>query len=230
MNIYEKLLRVQNSLKVTKDQDNSFGGFKYRSAEKIFEEAKPICKENNCVLRATDEVVEVAGRPYVRAVAELIDIEKKDEVYSIGSVGYARIPDSRKGMDDCQITGSASSYARKYALCGLFCIDDNKDSDVPPALPDKREDFERYANKVYGEREKEKAMAENKQRLDEEENWRMITPDHIEVKAKTKDGGYAWKNLDDVSLRGLEYIKDDERFEGIKEFIVKRIELIKNYK
>lgn len=228
MNILEKLSAVQNRLKVVKDLSNDFGGFKYRSAEKIFEEAKPICKEFGCVLRATDEVIEVAGRPYVKAVAELIDVEMNGEIYAISSVGHARIPEQRKGMDDCQISGAASSYARKYALCGLFCIDDNKDSDVPPALPDSREDFERYADKYYGKKEKEKAIEENTKRLDELENWRIISPDHIEVKAKQKDGSSKWMNLEDVTLKGLKFLHEDARFEGIKEFVEKRITLIKN--
>ena len=226
-NIYEKLLSVQNHLRVTKDQNNDFGGFKFRPAEKIFEEVKPICKENGCVLRVTDEVIEVAGRPYVKAIAELINIEKTESVFA---VGHARIPEQRKGMDDCQISGAASSYARKYAMCGLFCIDDNKDSDVPPALPDKREDFERYADKVYGKREKEQAIAENQKRLDEMENWRIISPDNIEVKAKDGKGGYKWMNLDNVNLKGLEYLLTDERFEGIKNYVEERIKLIKESK
>ena len=225
MSIYEKLLKIQTQLKVTKDQKNDFGGFKYRNAEKIFEEAKPLCEKHGCVLRATDEVVEVAGRPYVKAVAELIDIEKEGEIYSVFSVGYARIPDSRKGMDDCQITGSASSYARKYALCGLFCLDDNKDSDVPPALPDNREDFERYADKYYGKREKEKAMQENQRKADEQENWRLVNGKEIEV--KTKQG---WKNLKDMELKWLEVMLTDPRFEDIKHFVQMYIDEIKGKK
>ncbi len=228
MNILEKLSAVQNRLKVVKDQSNDFGGFKYRSAEKIFEEAKPICKEFGCVLRATDEVIEIAGRPYVKAIAELMDIEMNGEVYAISSVGHARIPEQRKGMDDCQISGAASSYARKYALCGLFCIDDNKDSDVPPALPDNREDFERYADKYYGKKEKAKAIEENAKRLDEMENWRMLSADHIEVKTKTRDGGFEWKNLKEITLKGLQFIREDERFEGIKSFVEERIKLFVN--
>ena len=224
MNIFEKLLNVQSELRVTKDERNDFGGFRYRNAEKIFEEAKPICKRHNCVLRATDEVVEVAGRPYVKATVELINIEQDgDEVFSIRSVGYARIPEQRKGMDDCQITGSASSYARKYALCGLFCLDDNKDSDVPPALPENREDFERYADKIYGKKEKEKAMAENQKKLDEMENYRYITEDNIEVKMNNGK----WINLDDCQPKWLEALLHMEAFEDIREDIQKRIDRIK---
>ena len=230
MNIYEKLLAIQQELKVKKDQNNDFGGFKYRSAEKIFEEVKPICQKQNAVLRATDEVVEVAGKPYVKAVAELIDTEIQGEVYSIAAVGYARIPDQRKGMDDCQITGSASSYARKYAMCGLFCIDDNKDSDVPPALPDKREDFEAYANKYYGKKDKEKAMEENQKKLDEAENWRYISADNIEVKMTGGRQAGKWINLDNCPLNWLEVLIQKEEFDGIKADIQKRIDLIKGAK
>ena len=130
MNIFEKLLRIQQEARVTKDMHNDFGRFNYRNAEMIFEALKPICLKYGAVLRVTDDVEEKCGRPYIKAIAELIDIETQGEIYAISSVGWARIPDQKKGMDDSQLTGSTSSYARKYALNGLFLLDDTKDADT----------------------------------------------------------------------------------------------------
>lgn len=228
MNIYQKLLAIQDELKAPKDLDNKFGNYKYRSAEKIFEALKPLCTKHNAVVFVTDEIIEKRDKLFVEATATLVDVEMQGDTFAVAVKASAEIPEGRKGMDASQVSGASSSYARKYALNGLFAIDDNKDADVPPALPDKREDFEAYADKVYGKREKDRAMAENQRRLDEQENWRMITPDNIEVKAKTRDGGYAWKNLDNVTLKGLEFLLNDERFEGIKQDIQKRIDSIKN--
>jgi len=129
MNIFEKLLNIQAEVKATKDEKNDFGDFNYRSAEKIYNAVKPICKKYGAVLHITDEVVILGDRPYVKAVAELIDIEAQGEVYAISSVGWARIPNEKKKLDDSQLTGSASSYADKYAVSKLLLLDDNKDPD-----------------------------------------------------------------------------------------------------
>ena len=88
----------------------------------------------------------------------------------------------------------------------------------------------KYGWRDEREKERQRAMEKNQKKLDELENWRMISPDNIEVKAKTKDGGYEWKNLNDVTLKGLEFLRDDERFDGIKTFVEQRIELIKSVK
>lgn len=219
MNVYEKLLAVQLEVRATKEQRNDFGKFNYRNAEQIYEAAKPILKKHGLLLYVTDEIVEVAGKPYVKASAVAVEIEPSGEVFSIESCGWARIPDQKKGMDDSQLTGSSSSYARKYALGGLLLLDDNKDADALP--PD---------DKYEEAQEKAKAMKHNKERLDELENWRLISPDNIEVKARTKDGGFEWKNLDDVTLKGLQFLKEDERFEGIRQFVEQRIAMIKGSK
>nr|DAG11344.1 MAG TPA: ERF superfamily protein [Caudoviricetes sp.] len=126
MNIYEKLGIIQSKLKAPKGQYNSFGKYKYRSCEDILEAVKPLLAETKTVLSVTDRMEVVGGRIYVRAEAHLSDCEDADE---ITTVAYAREEESKKGMDSSQVTGAASSYARKYALNGLFCIDDNKDSD-----------------------------------------------------------------------------------------------------
>ena len=126
MSIYEKLSAIQAELKVPKDQENKFGGYNYRSCEDILEKVKPLCKNHNTVLTLFDELVEIGGRYYVKAYAKLTDLE--NDVF-ITTTAYAREEETKKGMDGSQITGASSSYARKYALNGLFCIDDVKDSD-----------------------------------------------------------------------------------------------------
>lgn len=124
LKLHEKLLNVQHKLKAPKGQYNKFGNFNYRSAEDILEAVKPLNFENGLTLTISDEIKEVAGRTYVVAVATVTD-----GTDSISVQALAREPENRKGMDESQITGATSSYARKYALNGLYAIDDNKDSD-----------------------------------------------------------------------------------------------------
>ena len=125
--IYGKLMTIQQELKAPKGQYNSFAKYNYRSCEDILEAVKPLCIKNNATLLLNDAVQEVSGRFYVVATATLVDTESGD---SVSANAYAREPQDKKGMDDSQITGMASSYARKYALNGLFCIDDTKDADT----------------------------------------------------------------------------------------------------
>ena len=127
MNIYEKLIKVQNELKAPKNQRNNFGGYNYRSCEDILEAVKPILKENGLTLFITDDIVNVGDRYYIVAIATLIDIETGEKLTTQAN---ARESEIKKGMDDSQITGPASSYARKYCLNGLFLIDDTKDADT----------------------------------------------------------------------------------------------------
>lgn len=126
MNIYEKLSAIQAEVNVPKNLENKFGGFRYRSAEMILETVKPVCKKHGAVLILTDSVRDFGNRFYVEACAWLQDTES-DEHISV--FAYAREEETKKGMDASQITGSASSYARKYALNGLFNLDDNRDPD-----------------------------------------------------------------------------------------------------
>lgn len=125
--VYGKLMMIQQELKAPKGQYNSFAKYNYRSCEDILEAVKPLCIKNNATLLLNDAVQEVSGRFYVVATATLVDPESGD---SVSTNAYAREPQDKKGMDDSQITGMASSYARKYALNGLFCIDDTKDADT----------------------------------------------------------------------------------------------------
>jgi hypothetical protein len=130
MNIYEKLHKVQQSLKAPKGQFNAFGKYKYRSCEDILEAVKPLL--DGCVITLSDRIEMIGDRYYVKATANFIDSEsaKDGQVGAVSVSAYAREEADKKGMDGSQITGAASSYARKYALNGLLQIDDAKDSDA----------------------------------------------------------------------------------------------------
>lgn len=162
MNIYEKLLKAQVELKAPKGQYNSFGKYKYRSCEDILEALKPVLDKLKLTLFISDEIVEVGGsyklekkdetvetvgRKYVKATITLVNIEKPDE--QIKTSALAREEETKKGMDGSQITGTSSSYARKYALNGLFMIDDTKDNDNSSAKIER-------ANRAEAERQEEK--------------------------------------------------------------------------
>jgi hypothetical protein len=125
--IYKSLLAIQVELKAPKNQYNSFGKYNYRSCEDILEALKPLCQKNNVVLTLFDEIVEVGGRVYVKATAM---VEGTEDGATKSCTAWARESKEKKGMDEAQITGAASSYARKYALNGLFAIDDTKDADT----------------------------------------------------------------------------------------------------
>lgn len=126
MDILETLNVIQTTLKAPKDKYNKFGKFYYRSCEGIIEAVKPILAERKLVLQLKDDMVEIGGRVYVKATATLRNLEGG----FIENTAFAREADAKSGMDASQITGTASSYARKYALNGLFCIDDTKDADT----------------------------------------------------------------------------------------------------
>lgn len=123
--IYEALMKIQSELKAPKNQRNNFGGYNYRSCEDIMEAVKPLLLKNGVVLTVSDDMSVVGNRVYVKATATLSDGEDV-----ISNSAFAREAEVKKGMDDSQITGATSSYARKYALNGLFCIDDTKDADA----------------------------------------------------------------------------------------------------
>lgn len=195
MNIYEKLLNIQHELKAPKNCRNTFGNYNYRSAEGILEALKPLCFKYKSVLRMTDEIVDIGGKLFVKAIAELIDIEisnpSADTIFAIGSQGWAQIPDGKKGMDLAQVTGAASSYARKYCLNALFAIDDTKDSDALP--PDEPKHEETKGN----------------------ENWRLIDGNVVLIKAL--DGKFY--ELTRLTKRQLEVALKNPLYEGIKPFI-----------
>ncbi len=160
----EKLLSVQAELKAPKSQYNNFGKYAYRNAEDIVEAVKPLAKKHGVLLTLSDEVVIIGERTYIKATARVTDINDNEK--TIESTAYAREPENKKGMDESQITGAASSYARKYALNGLFAIDDTKDADNDtPAKPKKNEELEKIKDKIIkiciaaGGKENEELMA-----------------------------------------------------------------------
>ena len=122
----KELQAIQAKLKAPKNQRNNFGKYNYRSCEDILEAVKPLCDEQNCILILSDDIKEVGDRVYVVAQAMLVNSKNEHR----NSYGWAREADSKKGMDASQLTGATSSYARKYALNGLFAIDDTKDADA----------------------------------------------------------------------------------------------------
>lgn len=144
MNIYEQLKNVQTELKAPKGQFNKFGGFKYRSCEDILESVKPLLAKNNLTLVVGDTIEIVGDRIYVKAIATLYN----EEGQTLQATAFAREPSEKKGMDEAQITGATSSYARKYALNGLFAIDDTKDPDT-----EERERVEKEKQKELDKRE-----------------------------------------------------------------------------
>lgn len=122
----KELINIISELKAPKGQYNSFGKYKYRSCEDILEAVKPLCVKNNVLLTITDDIVLIGDRYYVKATATVTNLEGA----SVSASALAREEDTKKGMDGSQVTGASSSYARKYALNGLFCIDDTKDADA----------------------------------------------------------------------------------------------------
>ena len=126
MELKEKLLLIQKELKAPKNLFNKFGGYSYRSCESILESCKELLEKNKVTVVISDEIIAVADRIYVKATATIKDCESDKEI-SVSA--FAREPLSAKGQSEAQITGATSSYARKYALNGLFLIDDNKDAD-----------------------------------------------------------------------------------------------------
>ena len=126
MNVYEKLIAIQSELKAPKSQYNNFGKYAYRNCEDILEALKPLLKEHKSTIYIADEIVTVLDRFYIKATVTFIDAETGEKIIN---TAYAREEECKKGMDGSQVTGASSSYARKYALNGMFAIDDTKDSD-----------------------------------------------------------------------------------------------------
>lgn len=137
LSFYEKLVKVQQELKAPKSNFNKFGNFRYRSAEDILEAVKPLNAKYGLVLTLTDTPILIGERYYIQATAKITDGGNAHEV-----TAYAREAQTKKGMDDSQITGTASSYARKYALNGLYLIDDTKDADTDEYAEQTQNDIE----------------------------------------------------------------------------------------
>lgn len=151
MEFLEKIQDIQVKLKAPKNLYNSFGKYKYRNAEGILEAVKPFLEKNGLILTLSDEIINENERYYVKATARITDGDK-----SLYTTAYAREALTKKGMDDSQITGTASSYARKYALNGLFLLDDTKDADT-----------DEYYNTEKNAGDKEETLKINEEQLNE---------------------------------------------------------------
>ena len=191
MNIYEKLMNIQKELKAPKGQYNSFGKYKYRSCEDILESVKPLLEKYKVTIILTDKLEQIGERYYIRAKAMLIDTESNN---SIENTAYAREEETKKGMDGSQITGTSSSYARKYALNGLLLIDDTKDADTD-----------------------EFAKENNKGKTKEEPKEKKITPGQLKVLSKLYTGDNLVKLLELNKIDKLE----DMSMEKANEIILK---------
>lgn len=191
MNIYEKLMNIQQELKAPKSQYNSFGKYKYRSCEDILESVKPLLEKYKVTIILTDKLEQIGERYYIRAKAILIDTETNN---SIENTAYAREEETKKGMDGSQITGTSSSYARKYALNGLLLIDDTKDADTD-----------------------EFTKENNKGKTKEEPKEKKITPGQLKVLSKLYTGDNLVKLLELNNLEKLE----DMSMEKANEIILK---------
>lgn len=147
MSIYSKLFEIQQNLKAPKGQYNKFGKYTFRSCEDILEALKPLLASQKAIIVLSDELTNIEQRYYIKATARIIDVETGEQ---IENSSYAREDENKKGMDLSQITGASSSYARKYALSGLFCIDSEKDSD---------------ATNTYGKDENQQQINQQQQKL-----------------------------------------------------------------
>lgn len=195
-----KLIQIQSELKAPKGQFNSFGKYNYRSCEDILEAVKPLLAKYKVVMTITDEVVAVSDRVYVRACATLSDAEGDE---SVSNVAWAREDADKKGMDGSQLTGTASSYARKYCLNGLFLIDDTKDADTKDADTDEHraemqskgaQSENKKAEKGITQAQMEMLMkiaSERGQELDVEaiKGWSMTKASEIIAKYKGEKNG-----------------------------------------
>ena len=201
----KELIMIQQGLKAPKNQRNTFGNYTYRSAEDILEAVKPLLAEQGCTLTISDEMVEIGGRVYVRATATLTS-----EKESVQTTAFAREEQIKKGMDAAQITGSASSYARKYALNGLFCIDDTKD-------PDSTNKHEKEEEKEDGHKQKNPAPKIPEQKYASEPprlTWTEEAVTSAIASAKTvTELTTAWNNSDAETQMKLKHQFSEKRKE-----------------
>lgn len=192
MNINEKLLKIQIELKAPKGQYNSFGKYKYRSCEDILEAVKPLLQENKCTLTIKDDMEQIGERYYIKATAILADTESDNTI--ITNTAYAREEENKKGMDGSQITGTASSYARKYALNGLFLIDDTKDADT--------DEYKEQQNKEDDNKVIDKKMVESLNLAIKNKN---IAENVVELILSQ----YGYKNTNEIKIKDYMNIVND---------------------
>ena len=177
----EKLIKIQSELKAPKGQYNDYGNYNYRSCEDIFEALKPILLREKLSLICKDELVQIGERYYIKAVVTL-----SDGINQITNVAYAREEETKKGMDGSQITGASSSYARKYALNGLFMIDDVKDSD---------------STNQQTKQTKTATKTETKKLKATDAQIKLITARLNEEQIKKVIDGYKLKKLTDLTIK-----------------------------
>lgn len=177
----KKLIEIQQKLKAPKGQYNSFGGYKYRSCEDILEAVKPLL--DGALLTLSDEIVNIGDRYYIKATATIKD---ENEVVSVNA--FARESLDKKGMDDSQITGTASSYARKYALNGLFLIDDTKDADT-----------DEYKENIDNRQTKLETLEDFKKAIENAKTEKQLNFYYYRWKEKFADGSEEFKELQKLS-------------------------------
>ena len=196
----EKLAKIQKELKATKDQYNKFGGYAFRSAESILESVKPLL--DGAILTLTDDIEFIGDRFYVRATAMFQDGEFVKQ-----TTAFAREPKEQKGMNESQITGAASSYARKYALNGLFCIDDNKDADT-----------EEYHNQTEEKSSVEDIIKgiEEKMTLD---NWKAYYKKAISLYGKGTEEYKLWSKIFNDKKKDLEKNQTKDELQEDSDFL-----------
>ena len=201
-----KLMLIQASLKAPKNQRNAFGNYNYRSCEDILEAVKPLLYDTQTTLTVSDEMVEVGGRIYVKATATLKDCETWEIIEQ--NSAYARESESKKWMDDSQITWATSSYARKYALNGLFCIDDVKDADATNTHWKEEKATKKSESKENPNWWFQKAST-NKEFMEkcmDEDNfirtikWKYDVDDIVEQQLREAYRNLMWKNEDTIEL------------------------------
>lgn len=195
ISFYEKVTRVQSELKAPKGQYNSFGKYRYRSQEDILEAVKPILAKYGLFINVSDEIVMIGERYYIKATATI-----GDGANSISTNAYARESAEKKGMDESQVTGTASSYARKYALNGLLAIDDTKDADT-----------DEYAGKT----------SDKSSEGSQQSTHRLATPKQVEILKSRYTGDNLAKLLEVNHVCAVEELTMDKASELISKLLKK---------
>lgn len=193
MSVYEKLMNIQNELKAPKGQRNSFGNYNYRSCENILEAVKPLLAKHQAALTISDSIELIGARFYVKATAKLVDVV---DGTMIENTAYARESESKKGMDESQLTGATSSYARKYCLNGLFAIDDTKDADTNEYHEQQKKQEAKPAKPI------EKTAAQSKDFVRYEG-----TPD-----CEVLDNNGKWRKVVELSVKACEIILREPQY------------------
>ena len=194
-------MNIQNELKAPKSQWNGFGKYNYRSCEEILEAVKPLAFKYKSIVTVTDELQQIGDRYYILAIATIYDVESDK---SMQATAYAREPEAKKGMDGSQITGSTSSYARKYALNGLFAIDDTKDSDATnthgkqATEPIKGKQLDQYGGSdLITEKQRKLLYARSKEKQLSEETIKLLL------------GNYGYESSKDIKRTDFNKILED---------------------